>query len=306
MYRCVTCGESTPFEPEVTSLLVKMTREGEEPQSSLEINEVKCLYCFDCRSACFSLDEYLEGLHKSHNVKYIKKAYQQLESQSEELINQIKQMISSLNSSVSKVQHRKKETQDVIEGDKLKVRTLFDQVRAALNAKERQFNGQIQKHYEREIQELDRAMEDAIHKAETLESHVDKIYEEVLSDETDYIRAFDYYNANHPLIESYLQEVGGESFHASVSQPSITINEQFTHPLVRQIEEISLNLLNSGRDFKRSVNAIPAPISTEEVTPYTEYFRKAKEEITARGTQIDHLLKSKEIPYVEEHSSKVL
>lgn len=67
------------------SSLRKETKTANRRQATLESKEslsmhsndpgADSLFCLDCQAGCFSIDAYLAGLHKNHNVKSIPKAY---------------------------------------------------------------------------------------------------------------------------------------------------------------------------------------------------------------------------------------
>ena len=101
----------------------------------MEINEIKCLYCFDCNSECFSIEDYLSGLHKNHEVKYIRKAYEQLEVSASELIDKIKEATSKLEAANIKLENKKKEVKELGESQKQRIKLAFDQLRVALSSK---------------------------------------------------------------------------------------------------------------------------------------------------------------------------
>jgi len=54
------------------------------------------LFCLDCQAGCFSIDAYLAGLHRNHNVKSVPKAYPMLVENTEELRMEIKRTADTL------------------------------------------------------------------------------------------------------------------------------------------------------------------------------------------------------------------
>ena len=56
-----------------------------EPLEETNSPSADSLFCLDCQAGCFSIDAYLAGLHRNHNVKSIPKAYPMLVENTEEL-----------------------------------------------------------------------------------------------------------------------------------------------------------------------------------------------------------------------------
>lgn len=86
-------------------------------------------------------------------MKYIRKAYEQLEGNALELVDQIKELKSKLDSKEKKLKGKKKERKESVETQKVRIGMMFDKLRAALTGKEKEIYQEIDRVYERECSE---------------------------------------------------------------------------------------------------------------------------------------------------------
>ena len=91
------------------------------------------LFCMDCQRSCFSIDDYLSGMHAGHNVKNVNRGGSILKELLGDLEDKVKRKLETCLSQSCKLTERKKELVESFGAMKKKAQNYFERLRVVMS-----------------------------------------------------------------------------------------------------------------------------------------------------------------------------
>ncbi|EAS05695.2 hypothetical protein TTHERM_01113060 (macronuclear) [Tetrahymena thermophila SB210] len=179
-------------------------------------NDETILYCFTCECQCFSLDEYLKGMHKNHNVNNVSKAYESLQEPIDDLRFKIKTRADLLIQDDARLNKKKKELSEVLDHCKIQIQKSFEEVILALQQKQQELIQSAEECVEDKFNEIDKGISKVHSNLQVLKEFDKNLEEAYYKQERNIqneIRAFNHYSENKTKILETIQLMDTNLFH---------------------------------------------------------------------------------------------
>lgn len=112
-------------------------------------------FCFDCESSCVCAECVIHGVHKTHEVQNIKRAYPQVKAKVEDLHLYIAGKIEDLAIAEQRLEGRKNEVVEQTIAAKQQLAHSFEELRQRLDKKERELTEQLDRFAQEHLGELE-------------------------------------------------------------------------------------------------------------------------------------------------------
>ncbi|KAL4468007.1 hypothetical protein ABPG72_015877 [Tetrahymena utriculariae] len=179
-------------------------------------NEETILYCSTCECQCFSLDEYLKGMHKNHIVNNVSKAYESLQEPIDDLRFKIKTRADLLIQDDARLNKKKKELSEVLEHCKNQIQKSFQEVILALQQKQQELIQSAEECVEDKFNEIDKGISKVHSNLQVLrdfDKNLEEAYYKQERNIQNEIRAFNHYSENKTKILETIQLMDTNLFH---------------------------------------------------------------------------------------------
>jgi hypothetical protein len=112
-------------------------------------------FCFDCEASCICAECVIHGVHKTHEVQNLKRAYPQVRAKVEDLLLFMSGKIEDLALAEQRLEGRRKEVMEQTNSAKQKITHSFEELRQRLDKKERELTEQLDRFAEEHLGELE-------------------------------------------------------------------------------------------------------------------------------------------------------
>lgn len=103
-----------------------------------EHNEEVSYFCLDCSTRCICSECVVHGIHKTHDVLHIKKAYPLVSEKMNNLLNHVREKIDDINGYGSSLDLKRKEIVESTNSVKQQMAGAFEEIRLRLHKKEKE------------------------------------------------------------------------------------------------------------------------------------------------------------------------
>lgn len=119
-----------------------------------EHSEEVSYYCLDCSTKCICSECVVHGVHKTHDVLHIKKAYPLISEKMNGLLSHVKEKIDDFNMFQSTIDLKKKDIVETTNTVKQQMSSAFEEIRLRLSKKEKELLEKADDFLAEHIQEL--------------------------------------------------------------------------------------------------------------------------------------------------------
>jgi uncharacterized secreted protein with C-terminal beta-propeller domain len=119
-----------------------------------EHSEEVSYFCLDCSTKCICSECVVHGIHKTHDVLHIKKAYPLISEKMNGLLSHVKDKIDEFNMFQSTIDLKKKDIVDTTNSVKQQMASAFEEIRLRLMKKEKELMERADDFLAEHLQEL--------------------------------------------------------------------------------------------------------------------------------------------------------
>lgn len=119
-----------------------------------EHGEEVTYYCLGCQCRCICSECVVHGVHKSHEVLNVKRAYPLVMEKAEDLLQNVKHRINEINNVQFSLDNKKKEIFEITNNVKNQLSVVFEEIRAKLLKKEKEIFEKADIFFQDHMQEL--------------------------------------------------------------------------------------------------------------------------------------------------------
>ena len=102
-------------------------------------------YCFTCHCPPICSECVIHGEHQGHDVQTIRKSLPEIQEHFEQLLHQISQRIDEMAMQENRLDGKKREVNELTQGLKHQVSSMFEDLRMRMDAKERELMTMLDK-----------------------------------------------------------------------------------------------------------------------------------------------------------------